>query len=248
MLIEFDGSFNGFLSLIYDWHYNKSLQNSQISIQDTNTQQLSFFEEKHVVETCETKAEKVYDAINKKISNHCASVLYNGFLFACSTKYLTLLQYINLGFKVGHMVDSHLQEPFVLSAHKMAKEVGMEAHLLFGFSRFVETDSGVFYSHITPKNNVLPLVAEHFANRFMNQQWVIHDKLRNQAAIYNGQEFLLVDTPPGVTITFAPGEEDMQKLWKSFLKALTIESRLNPKLQRQLLPLRYRHNMTEFTN
>ena len=41
-------------------------------------------------------------------------------------------------------------------------------------------------------------------------------------------------------------ETDYQKLWKSYFTHMAIEERINPKLQRNMLRLRFRTHMTEF--
>ena len=243
MHVEFDGSFDGFLSLIHACYYEKI---APTHIQEAEGPQLSLSFDLYPVQTCATKAAKVQEGIRKKISAQAALQVHNAFLSYQPHRFLAILQYVQLGFKVGHMVDSHLQTPCVATVHQLARQVGGEAHLLTGFSRFVETENGVFYSPITPKNNVLPLVAAHFSARFGSHPWVLHDKKRGQAALYDGESYLITPVPQEVTLALAPGEEDMQQLWKGFLKALTIESRKNPKLQRQLLPLYFRKNMTEF--
>ena len=48
-------------------------------------------------------------------------------------------------------------------------------------------------------------------------------------------------------LRYSEEEEDMQKLWKLFVDTIAIRERINPHLQRQLLPLRFRTYMKEFT-
>ena len=241
MIIEFDGTYQGLLSLIHACYYQRL---APTHIQTPATAQLTLMGEPIMIETCPQKAHRVLTAINQKISPEVAGKVYYAFL--SEGGYLAILQYVQLGFKVGHMVDSHLQTPCVQIVHDLAKKVGGEAHLLLGFTRFAEMENGVFYSPITPKYNALPLVAQHFATRFINMPWVVHDKLRHQAAIYNMQEYIITPVPKDIALNYAQGEIEMQEMWRSFLKALTIEARKNPKLQRQLLPLHFRKNMTEF--
>ena len=242
MTLSFDGTLEGFYTLVHQCYYQKY---HPTHIEASDTTQLSFMDITPIT-TCMEKSAAVAQAIFKKISEEAALRIYYAFLSHDESRFMALLAYIKLGFKLGHMVDSHLTEPCVQKVHKLAREVGGEAHLLFGFSRFVEGENGVYYSPITPKNNVLTLVAEHFATRFGSHPWVVHDKKRHQAAIYNGDAYVITPVPAKVTVTLAPGETELQGMWKDFLQALTIEARKNPKLQRQLLPLYFRKNMTEF--
>ena len=48
-------------------------------------------------------------------------------------------------------------------------------------------------------------------------------------------------------LKYSEEEQDMQKLWKLFVDTIAIRERVNPKLQRQLLPLRFRKYMNEFS-
>ena len=45
---------------------------------------------------------------------------------------------------------------------------------------------------------------------------------------------------------YAAVEETYQELFKQFCDSIAIEARINPKLQMNMLPLRFRPNMTEF--
>lgn len=238
----FDGSFDGFLSLVYAVYYKKI---EPKSIQSKTDTQLILGEEPHWIITDANKAAKVFTAICEKISEEAAEHIYYTFLSADEIRFLSIVSYIRLGFSVGHMVDSHLHENFVRHVQKLAKAVWREAHLLYGFCRFAETKQGVYYCKVTPKNDVLPLLALHFSRR-MNQPWVIHDKTRNQAAICDGKNYVLTPAPKNAIVEYAENEQETQELWVKFFNALAIEYRLNKKLQRQLLPLYFRGNMTEF--
>ena len=44
----------------------------------------------------------------------------------------------------------------------------------------------------------------------------------------------------------AAKSDGYRDLWKTFYQAIAIEERKNPKLQRNMMPLRYREYMTEF--
>jgi probable DNA metabolism protein len=94
---------------------------------------------------------------------------------------------------------------------------------------------------------VLGLLAEHFRERFMNHAWVIHDKRRGLAAIYDGNEYIIESAPKEAGVDFTDEEGLVQELWKSFYTTIGIKERRNDKLRRQLLPLYFRGNMTEFT-
>ena len=243
MIMVFDGTFEGFLCAVFDVYYKKI---DPILLQSVSDFQISLENNVHDVTTDIKQAARVFSGIKEKISDTAASYVYHAFLSGEEDKYMDMLRYVQLGFKVGHMVDSHLQEDFVRRVHKLSKHVGREAHLLHGFCRFAETKDGALYCPISPKNDVLALVADHFTGRLMNERWIVHDKARNKAAIYNREDYIIVDVPSGAKVEYAEDEKEIQELWTAFFNALAIESRKNHKLQRQLLPLYFRKNMTEF--
>jgi len=243
MIMIFDGTFEGFLTAVFDVYYQKV---NPVVIQKADEMQLTLDSEVHYVTTDIKQAARVFSGIKEKVSDTAASYVYHAFLSGEDEKYMDMLSYIKLGFKLGHMVDSHLKEDCVRRVHKLSKHVGREAHLLHGFARFAETKNGVLYCPISPKNDILHLVADHFVGRLMNEQWVIHDKSRNKAAVYNRSDYIITDVPKDANVQYAEGEEETQELWTAFFNALAIESRKNHKLQRQLLPLYFRKNMTEF--
>ena len=111
-------------------------------------------------------------------------------------------------------------------------------------------ENGILFSEINPKNQVLPFMMPHFADRFPNENFVIRDRRRNLYGIHQaGKEWFLaeIENGPGKTQLRQSAEERrIQELFRYFCHKIMIEERENRKLQRQMLPLRFRHDMTEF--
>ena len=91
------------------------------------------------------------------------------------------------------------------------------------------------------------MLAPHFVRRLPDQDWIIHDRKRMLAAIYNREEWVLteLDSLPEPKIT--EEEKYYQALWQSFYKNVAIESRKNPRLQAQFMPRRYWDYLIEKT-
>jgi len=233
------------LCVVYAYYHEGILPRS---IQAEDEVQPALTQEEFFVVSNDAKARKVEKALRKKISADAARRVYLSFLADAADRYMQLLEYIVFGFKVGHLVDSHMHHNFVLRIHKLAREVGREAHLLTGFCRFAQTQQGIYYCAITPVHHVLLPLAEHFCDRMMEQSWVIHDKRHNKAVVYNGLEYTFVDIAPGSRPPdLAGNEESIQHLWVTYFNTAAIDARKNPKLHRNMLPLRFRGNMVEFT-
>jgi len=244
LAVTFDGSFEGFLSVVYAYYYEGIVP---LNIQSDDGYQQILDAEEYYIATDFQRAARVQQGIRNKISIQAEDYLAYAFLAEEDNRFMDMFRYVLLGFKVGSSVDNHLQQDYVFGVHKRARYVGKEAHLLSGFCRFAETKQGVFYSSITPVNYILPILAEHFQDRMMNQAWVIHDKKRHQAAVYDGKEYIIGDVPKSVIqMDYEAKEAQIQDLWVTFFDSVTIKERVNKALQRNMLPLRYRGNMLEF--
>ena len=243
LAVLFDGSFEGFLCVVHAFYYEKV---RPVSIQTGDEYQQVLDADEYYVATDLERAYKVQMAIREKISHDAEHYLLNAYLNHEHDKFMDMFKYTVLGFKAGADVDNHLQQDFVLRVHKLARYVGREGHLLSGFCRFAETTSGVYYCAISPKNRVLPILAEHFRDRLISQAWVIHDKTHHQAAVYDGDEYIITDVPRDVNVELAANEEEIQDLWVTFFKTVAIKERSNYRTQRTLLPLWFRKSMLEF--
>lgn len=241
--VIFDGSFDGLLTIIYKRFYEKLRPDF---IYRTGHVQISLDTRLIEVETSEEEAKAVYSSIIKKISRDAMHTAYYAFLSEDTEIYIKIYRYILLGYKVGGSVNNHMQEAFVMDTIKTARYVGKEAHFSLEFMRFKETREGFLYGEFSPKSNCLSIVALHFADRFIGIPWLIQDVRRKTAAVFDGKEFIITDMPGQVTAEFAEKEEDIISLWKTFHKTIANELRVNPKLQTNMLPKRYRKHMTEF--
>ena len=115
-------------------------------------------------------------------------------------------------------------------------------------------DSGIIggrilFSEIEPANDILEMLGTHFQDRFQGENWMIYDKKRKKAMIHPVQSACTViqNVQPKVTDQTPGNPEIYEDLWRVFCSAITIPERKNTALQQQLLPLKYRRNMVEFT-
>ena len=241
--VLFDGTFDGLLTIVHAHYYDK-LEPDYISEKFAYQQTVGTIYTD--IETDIQKSGTVFDALHKKISPDAASTVYRAFLYFEEARFLHIYNYILLGFKVGADVDRHMKTDCVTYTQQCAKRAGHEAHKLTGFCRFVETKDKVLYCKIGPDCNVLEIIANHFADRLMNEQWIIHDEKRAIAAVYDGNEYMITDVPDTVSYTESEDEAAYKDLWHSFFDTIAIKNKINYKLQRQNLPLRYRKYMHEF--
>jgi probable DNA metabolism protein len=241
MILLYDGSFECFLSLIYEVYYKKL---KPTNIYKTLPNEIIFDEIKDI-KTNEENYKKVLEAIKTKFPKNILEKILN--IFMCDSKdfEMALLEYIVLGFKNVRQLNN-INNSCVFYLNNLEKELFKNIHKMYAFIRFEELEDGSLYAKLECKFNVVYFLAKHFLKRFNNQNFIIHDINRKLAFIkidenYSLQEVAFFEEP-----NKSQNEDKFQKLWKSFFTGVTIKERINQKLQTQLVPLIYRTYMTEF--
>ena len=126
-----------------------------------------------------------------------------------------------------------------------------EAHLYREFARFSELENGVLLARIQSANFVLPLIADHFADRFPEENFAIIDDDREMGLFHERRkQWLLspIDRRAMERIWASRGMDEYERLWKIFFHTIAIEPRRNERCQRTLCALHYRKYMPEFAD
>lgn len=147
-------------------------------------------------------------------------------------------EYIKLIIRCGGAVRNMLAHPTVIEMNAIRSRVTGEAHRLKGFLRFMENADGVLYAPYSPDNDITEMLALHFAARFANQKFVIHDIKRKIAALYDGGEIVMTGVRDA-EIYLSEYEAYFENLWKQYYKAVNIESRPHEKQMKGYMPVRY---------
>ena len=242
-MMVYDGTFGGFLTAVfemyeYKWKDVKMVKQSQY--------QVSVFGQDHEVITDNTKAVRVWKGILKYTTVSAAESLYHTWLSEMPNIEKYLLQYITYLFAKKQAVDTDFSHAAVLKIAQVTKQVHRERHRMEAFVRFQLTKDGLYYAMIEPDFNVLPLLVDHFKNRYADQRWLIYDGKRKYGIYYNLET---VDTialsfsdevkQNGVALAFAEEEPLYQSLWKNYFQSVNIKARKNTKLHIQHMPKRY---------
>ena len=243
MILLYDGTFEGFLSLVYEVYYKKL---KPTKIYKTLPNEI-IFEEILEINSSKESGIKVLNAIKTKFPKEILEKILN--IFMCDSKEfeMALLEYIVIGFKDSKQLYN-INNSCVFYLNNLEKELFRVTHKLTGFIRFEELEDKTLYAKIESKFNVVYFLGRHFLKRFNNQNFIIHDINRKLAFVkmqndYSIKEVAFVDEP-----NYSSNEEKFQKLWKSFFSGVTINERTNLKLQTQMVPLLYRTYMSEFKN
>lgn len=152
----------------------------------------------------------------------------------------------------------HLGNEAVRAVFGMYRQVANEAHHYKGFVRFRELKNKTLFAKIEPKHAVLLCIAEHFADRFPQENWIIYDKTHEVFLIHEKgkryyflQQYMCMKGDSGsaqnIVGGFSEEEMDYETLWKGFVQSISVAERENRALQNQNLPLRFRTNLVEFS-
>ena len=248
----YDGSFDGLLTCIYHHYY----QEAATGIYQQEYYQPTLMLSSTVVLTEPALANRVYEAIEEKISADAVAIIYHVYLSSSSDKENLILNYLRLGFKMGAKADLYHSHPAVYPVHKLDRKVTAEVHRFLGLIRFKDTGN-FLYAVLSPDHHILTLIADHFADRLAGERWIIHDQKRKLAIIYDGQDhrkdksaiqfkWYLTEFSYHMDDDMPSAEQHWQQLWQRYFQQISIESRYNPRLQSHFVPQRYRRHLLEF--
>lgn len=243
MTITYDGSFEGFLSLVYEVYYQK-LNPTEISKKKNQT----LFENEQIeIKTDSTKANKVLKAIKNNFDKKNFNTILNIFMCDNQDFELDLLSFIITGFKNQNELYN-INNSFVFNLEKIQKELFYTTHKMKGFVRFIELDDSTLYAKIDTKQNVVYFLGKHFFKRLGSEEFIIHDINRKIAFIKNKNFTGIKDIASYEEPTISENEKHFEKLWCNFFEAVSIKERENRKVQQNFVPLLFRTYMTEFNS
>ncbi len=249
-ILTYDGSFEGFLCCVFT-AYEEKLELPDISAEGNVSAGL--FNSPQEVITDAAKANRVWQSLQKKTSAITLKRLKWAFLSEIKGIENHLFSMIRYIFSEAGPVDLDYSHPAVLKVTQTAKKVGREKHRMEAFVRFRLTKDEIYFAAIEPDFNVLPIIKNHFKNRYADQRWIIYDLKRRFGLFYDLSkvDFIALDLDPSINISggssefFAEAENDFQVLWKEYFESVNIKSRANSKLHVQHLPKRYWKYLTE---
>lgn len=241
----------GIFSGIYDaWKAGKREDDCEIALRGMLDFQL--FCDYVEVEETKRKACAVEALIKKHLGEHAYGAIYHAVMSEDKGKGDAVLgtMLAARGLPDSTKIMDHLGHPKVERVFELSRNVFGEAHSYKGFLRFRELRNGVLYAEIAPKNQILTCLAPHFEDRLPVENWMIHDKNHKMFAVHEaGKKWVLVwgeKFDAEVFENVSDKEEEYARLWTGFCQTIAIESRINPRCQRQNLPYRYREDMVEF--
>ena len=185
-----------------------------------------------------------------KMSNKINKIVFQVFLSNNKNKELVIYYFLKNYLKYGENIIYYRNLKCVNLALAFSKKVARENHRFKGFTRFKLTNNNIYFAIINPDNNILPLLARHFKERFKNEYFVIYDENHKFYAFYDKKKvyFLSDKIILKLKVDINQKENDVEDLWKSFFKIIAIKERENLKLERQNMPKKYWKYIIEMEN
>ena len=134
----------------------------------------------------------------------------------------------------------------------LVRSVQNEAYRYIEVLRFKEVihKPPLLLSVIEPKHDIVAHLANHFADRFNSEWFIIYDARHHKAVFHEAggkwEVRLLSENEEQRLKELNETEEEYSDLWKVFFENIAVKERENKKLQTGNLPLRFREHMTEF--
>ncbi len=255
LVYTFDHTMDGVLSAVFDAYFRHQQPDMLIG----EGEQLPLFcEETWQVVTTEEKASRVWAGLERHVSKEALKLLMVSWLSEEKTLSTPLFHYIYKVFGTkGASIERNFSDPDVLYVTNTARRVMHEQLRMKQFIRFQKAKDGTYLAVVSPDNDVLPLITDHFQDRFNDQPWLIYDARRHYGYYYDGKVVTRITFTDDTTLPFSlddgrlneellsENDKLMQDLWRTYFKAICIKERMNPKKQLSDMPRRYWKYMTE---
>ncbi|WP_138159468.1 TIGR03915 family putative DNA repair protein [Peptoniphilus catoniae] len=228
----YDGSFEGFLTAIFDSY--PYIEKASIARQ---RDQLNFFKDSIFIATDEEKAKRVAEAISQKLSNTFYRDLKLSFLSKEEDKETVAARVVKNTFKFGltYLLSS---EKNAVDFRSMVKNIRSENHSYKGLLRFSKLKNGFLFAKIRPENDLIEILLPHFIDRLVNEKFIIYDEGRKKCVIYYKGEYRIFEID-NINIDYDSSEELITQAWINFYNSVTIIDRRNLNLMKANMPIRY---------
>ncbi len=246
-VLRYDGSFYGLISGLVPYLRQRRLPDA-IERENVLQPSLLSFAEEPQTEAISVAGDNRHDPELFRIpgiSRETWQNAWHAFLSEDGNIELGIGRYLLLALEKRGSVDSFLTDERVHRVHRLAKRVLAERHRFMGLLRFRSIGANLYYASINSDNFLLPVLGPFFAKRFAGQQWIIHDRRRAMAAVYNLQTWTIIERGSADIPTDSSEEVAAQHLWQCFFDSIAVRERLNLALQQKFIPKKYWQDLIE---
>ena len=251
----FDNTLDGLLTAVFDSFF---LLQHDVTLLTEGEQLPLFADEPHRVVTDAEKAERVWKGLEKNLSKDGLHMITISWMSEERTLNQPLFNFICKVFRLKVKgLERNASDTDVLEVRNSCRRVLHEQLRMKQFVRFQKAKDGTYLAVVSPDHNVLPLVMDHFQDRFNDQPWLIYDAKRHYGFYYDGKTVIHVTFEDEASVPFdlsngkmdadvlSDNDQLFQDLWRTYFKAICIKERMNPKKQLSDMPRRYWKYMTE---
>ena len=258
-IVLYEPSFEGWLSAVFYVYTNKLQDDESLQLIAHDCYIPSLIAQATSVATDADNAERVLIKLHKLLGRSGMRNILWGFLSEKAHIGTTLFQVVKyaIDYPSRHIMED-LGNLNVLDLVQTVKSVGREKHRMEAFVRFEHTTDDIYFARVEPDFNVLPLIGEHFRQRYQDQHWAIYDVARGYGLYYDKSKSTPSRPADLQTITDLDGavlrnpasihsedEQRYQKFWQGYFTNVNIKERKNPRLHKQYLPQRYWKYLSE---
>lgn len=246
-----EDSLEGVFTGIYE-AYALREEHERLHIQTGEEENYRLFARYVNIDTDLEKAGKVIRTIRARLGEEAYLCICRALASKAPDKgeavYKTLVGALSGG--MGRRVMENLTDAYVRRVFELSRRTANEINRFIEFTRFKESGEGILFAKIDAECNVIPFIMPHFSDRLPLENFIIYDVEQNIYGVHPaGKEWYIIsDFGKNIEDLLEASEKEgeYQELFTLFCHTLAIKERNNEKLQRQLLPLRFRENMPEF--
>ena len=176
----FDNTLDGLLTAVFD----SFALHQQPQLLAEGEQLPLFADEPYRVVTDEEKAARVWKGLEKHLSREALRIISISWMSEERTLNQPLFNYICKVFLAGKDLSHNASDPDVLAVRNTCRRVLHEEQRMKQFIRFQKAKDGTYLAVVAPDHNVLPLIIDHFLDRFNDQSWLIYDARRHYGYYY----------------------------------------------------------------
>ncbi|MCM1284039.1 MAG: TIGR03915 family putative DNA repair protein [Muribaculaceae bacterium] len=249
LILRCEDSLEGMLTAVYDGFVCKNQMaapyTDSIQIAAGEGGNLTLFAREMEIATDMDKAAKTADSIRRRLGYRVYDTVLAALCHFAEERATVVFGYLVRAFAGGSRVSEQLSDPYVLRLMELSRKVNNECDKFYGFLRFRSVSGEILWAEIEPKCNLVPLMMEHFCDRFPGENFVIYDSKRKLAAVHEAYHAGVLVA--GQELSVEGGEDFVESLWRQYVATMEIRERHNERCQNTLLPKWYRKHMTEWT-
>ena len=258
-IVLYEPSFEGWLSAVFYVYAHRLQEDVSLQLIAQDCYAPSLIAEATSVDTDEEKAERVLVKLNTLLGRSGLRNILWGFLSEKDNIGSILFRVVKYAIDYPNRpIMDDLGNLNVLELIQTVKSVGREKHRMEAFVRFEHTVDDIYFARVEPDFNVLPLIGEHFRQRYQDQHWAIYDISRGFGIYYDKSQSISSRPAALQTITdlddavlrnpasiHSEDEQRYQHFWQGYFTNVNIKERKNPRLHKQYLPQRYWKYLSE---